>query len=109
MVCGQSYKIYWEDIAMIELILLGEENEASSSNHFNSPNFWNNSKFFKVFKDGRGIGLYKFQWDRKSDAKLKLLKYFSKLTFNLLLLNVSSFFVIMKNKYHYDPGDDDGR
>ena len=80
MVCGQSYKIYWEDIAMIELILLGEENEASSSNHFNSPNFWNNSKFFKVFKDGRGIGLYKFQWNRKSDAKLKLLKYFSKLT-----------------------------
>jgi hypothetical protein len=49
------YKIYWEDIAMIELILLREQNEASSSNHFNGPNFWNFLKIFKLYKDSRGI------------------------------------------------------
>ena len=52
--------------------------------------------FLKCLKTAGGIGLYKFQWNRKSDAKLKLLKYFSKLTFNLLLLNVSSFILMIK-------------
>ena len=38
--CGETdVRIYWEDIAMIELIFQGQENEARSSNQFNGLNF----------------------------------------------------------------------